>query len=147
MTYPLTDDVVTPIIDELVLVAKQVEGVGQCFPQPPDGPPPDNSVLFPLRKFKPEDHTAGKMKVTLTFEILHLFSRTQLSQAITRAYKTLHPWWQALTAWPNATLNGKAYLTELTGEGEIKEVLWSNTPYLAVSHTFDVCVVLNIPTE
>lgn len=145
-TYPLDDDVVGPIIHQLALVAAQVEGVGEVFEVPPDGPPPDNSVLLPLRKWKVEDHTAGKMKVTLTFEVLHLFTRTQLKQAIQRSQKALHPWWQALTAWPNSTLGGLAYYTDVS-DGELHEFTWANTPYLAISHMVDVCTVLNIPTE
>lgn len=144
-TFSAVDDLVGPVVTQLAAVAQQVAGVGECYLQPPEGPPVDNSVIFPLKNWK-SMRAGGKQRMTLTFEVVHLFRRTRLQDAIQRAYTFIHPWELALSRWTNINLAGTAVAMNPIG-GEIREYLWGNTPYTALVHEVEVVVEFPVVTN
>lgn len=144
-SIPQADTIVTPVVNQLAALAQQIEGIGFVYIDPPDRAPANNSVLFPMRDFRVINEANGLYEVELTFEILHVFERTNLSVAVKNAYAALPAWLHALTAWSNQSLNNTAL--DLTMEGHpcaIKGVTWGTTPYLAVSVQCAVTVELPV---
>lgn len=144
-TFPQADTLVGPIVAQLILVARQIAGIGTCYATPPDAAPEDNSVLFPLREWRVLDDTNWKLKVELDFEVLHLFRRQNLSRAIPRAYAALPAWLAVLTAAENQSLGNLAILMNLVGTpGTIKGYTWGGTEFIAISHKLSVLTEQNI---
>jgi hypothetical protein len=139
-----TDALVGPIIQQLAGIAGQIQGVGRLYTTPPEGEPEDNSVLFPLKHWRILDDTNAKLKVELTFSILHLFRRNRMEDAYPRAQTFLTAWWNALADWSNLTLGGLAISTTIK-DGGMGMVEWADQPYLALTHTITVLTEFNIP--
>jgi hypothetical protein len=143
-SFTPTDALVGPIIHQLALVAGQIQGVGRTYETPPEGEPEDNSVLFPLMKWKEIDDTNAKLKIELTFSIYHLFRRDRMEDAYPRAQLYMTSWWNALADWSNLTLGGLAIDTNIV-DGKIGNVVWGDHPYLALITTITVLTEFNIP--
>jgi hypothetical protein len=139
-----TDTLVGPIIHQLALVSQQIQGMGRTYEVPPEGLPEDNSVLFPLKKFRVLDDTNAKLKVELDFSIYHLFRRDRMEDTYPRIQPFLTAWWFALADWQNLTLGGLAILTTIK-DGSIGNVMWGDQPYLAVITNITVLTEFNIP--
>lgn len=143
-SFTQTDALVSPIVAQLAAIAGQIQGVGRTYVVPPEGEPEDNSVLFPLKRWKILDSTNAKLKVELTFTIMHLFRRDRMEDVIPRAHLAMTAWWNALADWSNLTLGGLAIDTTIK-DGSIGSVMWGDQIYLAVSNTLVVLTEFTIP--
>jgi hypothetical protein len=142
------DTLVTPIVQQLAIVAQQIAGIGTCYTEPLDQAPEDNSVLFPLRGWKVLDDTSAKLKVELTFEVLHLFARTNLPDALARAYSFVPAWLTVLTAWGNNELGGLAITVSLLEQpATVKGFEWAKEPFIAISTLVTVLTEFSINTQ
>src|SRR5271166_2604902 len=108
-----SDNLIGPIVTQLAAIAGQIQGVGRTYTVPPEGEPEDNSVLFPLKRWRIIDSTNAKLKVELTFSILHLFRRDRMDDVMPRVQLVMTSWWNALADWQNLTLGGLAIDTNI----------------------------------
>lgn len=147
------DTLVTPIVQQLAIVAQQIQGItsDNCFIEPPDQAVPDNSVLFPLREWQILDDTNGKFYVKMTFEVLHLFVRQDLSLQLPNLYALVPAWHTVLTAASNNSLGGLAItigLASVGGQagkpGTVRSIRWGGAEYLGISNTLFVLTEFNI---
>ena len=143
-SFTPSDTLIGPIIHQLALVAGQIQGVGRTYETPPEGEPEDNSVLFPLKRFRIIDDTNAKLKVELTFSILHLFRRDRMDDVMPRVQLVMTSWWNALADWQNLTLGGLAIDTTIK-DGAIGTVEWAGQMYLSLTNTITVLTEFNIP--
>jgi hypothetical protein len=143
-SFTQNDTLVGPIVHQLALIAGQIQGVGRTYEVPPEGEPEDNAVLFPLKRWKVLASTNAKLKVELTFTILHLFRRDRMEDVIPRMHLAMTAWWNALADWSNLTLGGLAIDTTLK-DGSIGTIVWGDQTYLAVINTITVLTEFNIP--
>lgn len=142
------DSLVTPIAQALATVALQLQGVSVVYTDPPDRAPEDGSVLIVLREWEFEDDTNDKLKVNLVFEVLHLFLRTDLSQALASAYPYVMPWFTALSATSNNQLGGLVItLSLLNKKGTVKGFVYGGDPYIAISNMVQVLTEFNVLQE
>lgn len=142
------DSLVSPIVAQLCVVAQQIAGIGICYTEPPDRAPEDNSVMFPLREWHVLEDTNAKLKVQLVFEVLHLLRRTNLNDALARAYTFVPAWLTVLTAWGNNTLGGLAIDMSLLGQpATVKGYDWANEPFIAISTRVAVLTEFSINTQ
>lgn len=133
------DSLVTPLAEALGTVAQQIQGVSLVYTTPPDGAPEDGSVLIVLREWEVEGDTNYKLRVNLVFEVLHLFLRNDLSQALANAYPYVPAWFTVLTAASNNELGGLAITVSLlTHKGSVKGFEWAGDPYIAISNMVGV---------
>ena len=128
-----TDSVVGPLVAQLALVAQQIQGIGICYLEPPEGPPEDNSVIFPCKSWEFVDSTNGRLRVYLTFDIMHLFSRRLLDEALPDIYKFTPAWWTVLGDWNNQTLGGLVRSMDVKA-GEITTTKMAGEILLALTH-------------
>jgi len=123
--------VLNNVVNGLILLTQQIQGIAQTFPQVPDGPPPDNSVVYVLRNIgltTPED---GKIRWDMEYEIVHLFQRTNLSTVLATAYSYIGPWVNVLSCLQNSDLNGtvqETYPLNVT----LQSYSFANMPYIAI---------------
>lgn len=136
-TFAPDDSWLSPVLDALIDITRQVSGIGKTYKEPPEGDVEDNSVLYPLKSWKVETSTYGKAKLRLTFNILHLFRRDNLNDDIDRAFLYVKPWLQALSALGNTDLNGLAITTDPT-DGQLVTYVHGNMAYIAIQNTVEV---------
>ena len=101
-------------------------------------------MLFPLKRFRIIDDTNAKLKVELTFSILHLFRRDRMDDVMPRVQLVMTSWWNALADWQNLTLGGLAIDTTIK-DGAIGTVEWAGQMYLSLTNTITVLTEFNIP--
>lgn len=140
------DTIVGPIVDGLIVVGKQIDGIGRFYKEPPEGSPEDNSVVFPLTKFSVEGDTNGRMFLKLTFEISHLFRRARLNETYSRIIPFVPAWLDRLSAWPNQTLGGAAEEVSVES-GRIDSLTWGSQQFLALTLTVTVLTEFAISTS
>jgi hypothetical protein len=149
MPGPFTpaDDYVTPIVHEIaLLIQAQIPSVTTVYETLPDQPAQDNSVVLPLVGAKVLGDTNGKLKIALNFGMRHVFRRTNISEAISRAYSYVMPWMNFLSAWNNQTLNGLAI--EVSAKAlQITQHTEAGIPMIALVITFEVLTEFNIPLD
>jgi hypothetical protein len=140
-----SDSVVGPIVAELAAIAQQIEGIGTCYTTAPDGAPEDNSVMLPCKSWSVESMTNGRLRLRLTFQVIHCFLRRQLSENLTDIQTYIPAWWTVLSDWNNQTLNGKAASLDIT-EGQIAEVVHAGVKFLGLIHTVTVLTEFRVRT-
>lgn len=143
-SFTPSDTLIGPIVTQLAGIAGQIQGVGRTYTVPPEGEPEDNSVLFPLKRWRVIDDTNAKLKVELTFSILHLFRRDRMDDVMPRVQLVMTSWWNALADWSNLTLGGLAIDTTIK-DGAIGTVEWAGQMYLSLTNTVVVLTEFNIP--
>ena len=143
-SFTPSDTLIGPIVTQLAGIAGQIQGVGRTYTVPPEGEPEDNSVLFPLKRWRVIDDTNAKLKVELTFSILHLFRRDRMDDVMPRVQLVMTSWWNALADWQNLTLGGLAIDTTIK-DGAIGTVEWAGQMYLSLTNTVIVLTEFNIP--
>lgn len=143
-----SDTLVGPIVEQLALVAQQINGIGpeQCYIKPPDGPPEDNSVLFPCKAWAFSDMSNGRLRVRLTFDILHVFSRRMLDEALPDIQAYIPAWWAVLGDWNNQTLGGTVRSLDLKS-GEITTLRYGGETLLALRHEVTVLTEFLVTTQ
>lgn len=140
------DTIVGPIVEQLALVAQQINGIGTCYLQPPDGPPEDNSVLFPCKSWRFQNNTNGRLRAYLTFDIIHVFSRRLLDEALPDINTFIPAWWAVLGDWNNQTLNNTVRSFDLK-EGQITTLKYGSDTYLALVHQVTVLTDFLVVTQ
>lgn len=150
-SYPLpqTDDIIGPIIHQLAIaLSTKVQGLGRMYEQPPDGPPENNSVIFPVTKFvfESDDHyTNGKMCVTFTIAIRYMIRRSKAVDDIANLYKAFSAFTYVLSSWPVQNLNGTSN-TVTPKSGGITQFVMAGQPYMALVINTDVLTEFPILT-
>lgn len=135
--FPNTDTLLGPVLSGLVAVAAQVTGIGTVYTDPPEGPPEDNSVLFPVKEWNLVDWTDGTVQVAFTIDVTHVFRRERFQDDMAQAQTFIAPWLFALTDLSNTDLNGAATLTDV-GKGRFIQYSHAGQVYLALVHTVTV---------
>jgi hypothetical protein len=125
------------------IIATQIPSIGHVYEKLPDRAPVDNEVLLPMTKAKIIDDTNGKLKVRFSITAQHLFRRTEMDSALTRAYTYVMPWLLMLSAWTNQTLGGLSIAIYMSDLG-LSQVVQSGQVYVALICTFDVLTEFNI---
>jgi len=142
-----SDSLVGPIVSNLTtFINAQIPTVGFIYPTLPDRPPADDAVVLPLMKAAIVTETNGKLKISLSFALRHLFRRTNLADDIARAYTYIVPWLNVLGAWQNQTLSGLAMevdskdlvVTQVTMAGQVLVALAINLNVIT-----EINIVLN----
>lgn len=139
-----TDTLVSPLITQLTVVAQQIAGIGMCYPEVPDAPPEDNSVLFAPKAVRVnDDQTNAKLDLHLEIDLIHLFRRKRLQDNLFSIYAVLPAWLTVLTAWSNQTLGGLAQSVNVT-QMEIAPYDHGQQRFLALVVTLDIRTLQNI---
>lgn len=125
------------------IVQNQVGGVGRIYEDPPEGPPEDNSVLFPYQ-IAAENSTTGKLRLKFRFDITHVFRRVRFNDAYHRAQSYVLPWVMTLSSWTNQSLGGRT-LGIFPGEVHVRQIMTEQMPYVAVISRVEVFKEINIP--
>lgn len=147
-----TDDIVGPIVHQLALVlSSQITGIGRMYEEVPDGPPENNSVLFPLTSFKFEGDTNGKEYVRLQFGIRYMVRRSNFATNLQACYKMFSAMSRVLAAWYNQPLydssTGTQYAIQVTPKsGGFTQFVDSGMPYVALILNTEVLTEFNILT-
>jgi hypothetical protein len=129
-----TDDIIGPIVQALAHELSSIVGLGRLYLEVPDGPPENNSVVFPLRSFKFEGDTNGKMYVRLTFSIRYMVRRSKFADNIKQCYLMFSAFSKVLSSIPNQTLEGESIVVT-PKDGSISIMGEAMQPF--------VCLVLN----
>lgn len=146
MPVAQSDTMITPIVNQLIVVAEQITCMGRTYAAVPEGAPEDNSVMFPCKHIDVISATNGRLELHLTFDIIHCFRRTRLQEALTRCYAAMPAWLTVLGSYANVRLGGQATLIDLTSM-DIKEVVHGGQSMLAVVSTVIVRKEFAIPTS
>lgn len=144
-TFTPADDIVGPIITDLVTLGQSIQGITQVLAYLPDGAPEDNTVIFDLGEpFVDTDiGTNVKDELTFHFVLLHLFMRRgRLQDTISTAFSYIHPWLDAMDAWDNQMPGGARALTPR--KISIRRVVWGGTQFIGLEIPFDVLTEINI---
>jgi hypothetical protein len=142
LSFP-TNDVVGPIVHQLALVCEQVQGISQVYEQEPDTAPEDGSVMIPLKKFKVEGDTNGKLYLRLMFGVMYCKRRVRGVQDIPALYQYLLPFLYALTDWANQSLQGEAIDVNVA-DGGVTQFVHAGQTMRALVINVDVCTEYNI---
>lgn len=148
MAYPLpqTDDIIGPIVHQLAIaLSTKVQGLGRMYEQVPDGPPENNSVIFPMTKFVFKQDTNGKVYVCFTFAIRYMIRRSKAVDDIANLYKAFSAFIYVLSSWPVQNLNGTSD-TVTPIRGGITQFVMAGTPYMALVIETDVLTEFPILT-
>jgi hypothetical protein len=142
-----TDDIITPIITQLAsFLTQYVPGIGRMYLQPPDGPPENNSVIFPMTQFSFRHDTNGKQYVDLTFAIRYMIRRSKATDDIQTLYKIFSAFIYVLSSWPIQQLNGQA--EEVTPlNGLVSQFVFAGQPYMSLTINTKVCTEFPIYTS
>lgn len=140
------DTLIDPITQRLAAVAQQIEGIGVCYLQAPEGPPEHNSVLFPVVDIQVDEQYYGRATLTLTYQIVHLFRRTRLQDTLPLLFAYAPAWITAITAEPNVTLDGLVQGIEMT-KIEILPYRHAEQLYLSLTSTVKVTTLYNLLTN
>lgn len=149
MTYPLTpaDDIVGPIVSALSnVLTTQISGLGRMYTKAPDGPPENNSVIFPLTKVKFEEDTNGKFYVRLTFRITYIQRRSKYPDNIQALYTMFSSMSRILSSWPNQTLGG-ASISVCPKDAGFTQWAEAGTSFVALFINTEVLTEYNILTS
>lgn len=145
MSVPQTDTIIGPIIDQLIAVSQQIDGIGTCYPKIPDQAPEDNSVLYALHPhIDVKSGTNRRITLHLTFDIIHVFRRTRLQEALVRCFAAIPAWINVLGSYANVTLGGTVQMIDLQGM-DIREVKHAGQQMLGVISTLVVRTEIPIP--
>lgn len=125
------------------IIQTQIPSIDFVYEKMPDRAPTDNQVLLPMVKAKVVDDTNGKLKVRFTIASQHLFRRTEMDTALTRAYAYVMPWLFMLSAWTNQTLSGLSIAVYMSDLG-VTQLVVSGQAYVALVVNFDVLTEFNI---
>jgi hypothetical protein len=104
------DDIIGPIVEALAEEISSIVGIGRLYTELPDGPPENNSVLFPLTGAKLEGDTNGKVYVRLTFSIRYVVRRGKFIDSIKQCYFMFSAFAKVLSSIPNQTLGGDSIM-------------------------------------
>jgi hypothetical protein len=137
---------ISDIRAQLIQVAQQIQGIGPCYPVPPEGFIEDGGVLFPCKSWQVESLTNGRVRMRLTFDILQLFADRDYAEAVPTLETFALAWWQVLGAWANQRLGGLALSLDLVNGG-VSTVTHGETTYLALTHTVNVLTEFLISTS
>lgn len=140
----LTNDVVGPIVHQLALVCQQIDGISQIYEQEPETAPEDGSVMIPLKKFKIEGDTNGKLYLRLQFSVMYCKRRVRGVQDIPLIYQYVLPFLLALSSWANQTLSGDAMQVSVT-EGGVTQLVYAGQTLRALVTNVEVLTEYNIP--
>lgn len=145
-SVPQADTLVGPLITALTVVAQQIAGVGNCYPEVPDAAPEDGSVLFAPKEVRvDDDSTNAQLVLHVEIEVLHLFVRKRLQDNLASITAALPAWLTVLTAWSNESLSGLAQNFDLK-RMQIAPYTHAQQSYLALINTLDIRVIQNINT-
>lgn len=145
-SIPQQDTLVAPLIAALVVVAQQIQGVGNCYPTVPDAAPEDGSVLFAPKSVQvDDDSTNAQLVLRIEIEVLHLWRRRRLQDNLALVLAALPAWLTVLTAWGNQQLGGLAQNVNLT-RMQIMPYTHAQQDYLALVNTLDLRVLQSINT-
>ena len=144
MTFPQEDTILQPIVDQLVLVAQQIDGVGTCYDKIPDGQLEDNSVMFPAIHVDVKSGTNRRLTLHITFNIVHHFRRTRLQETLARCNAAVPAWVNVLGSYGNATLGGTVQMIDLQAI-DIREVKHAGQSGVGVISTLVVRTEIPIP--
>lgn len=145
-SVPQQDTLIAPLIAALTVVAEQIIGIGNCYPEVPDAAPEDGSVLFaPKEVMVDDDATNAQLVLHVEIEVLHLFTRKRLQDNLAQVCAALPAWLTVLTAWSNTTLGGLAQNFDLK-RMQIAPYTHAQQSYLALITTLDIRVVQTIDT-
>ena len=144
MTVPQEDTILQPIVDQLVLVAQQIDGVGTCYDKIPDGQLEDNSVMFPAIHVDVKSGTNRRLTLHITFNIVHHFRRTRLQETLARCNAAVPAWVNVLGSYGNATLGGTVQMIYLQAI-DIREVKHAGQSGVGVISTLVVRTEIPIP--
>lgn len=143
MNFP-TNDVVGPIVHQLALVCQQIDGISQVYEHEPESAPEDGSVMIPLKKFKIEGDTNGKLYLKLQFSVMYCKRRVRGVQDIPLIYQYVLPFLLALSSWANQTLSGDAMQVSVT-EGGVTQLVYAGQTLRALVTNVEVLTEYNIP--
>lgn len=142
-----SDSLIGPIVSQIAqIIETQIAGVDRVYPNIPDGPPEDNSVIIPLSNFEILDETNGRLSVRLTFGVRHLIRRKEMGESVTACYSYLMPYFQCFSAWKNQDLGGTARLMTVKNGG-ITQFIESGQVYLALIINLQVLTEFTIPVS
>lgn len=136
-------DVISPLVHQLALVAQQISGIGRVYETEPDNPPEDGSVLFPLVSFESPDDTNGKFYIKLTFNVMYCKRRSRGTQDIPAIYQYVLPFLQAYSAWANQSLNDEA-ISVTVKKGGVTQFTHGTQVFRALLTTVEVLTEFNI---
>lgn len=145
MTVPQEDTLFKPIIDQLILVAQQIDGIGTCYEKVPEQAPEDNSVMFvPRPHIEVKSGTNRRLVLHIPFEIVHCFRRTRLQETLARCYAAVPAWVNVLGSYANITLGGTVQMIDLQAV-DTREVKHGGQSMVGVISTLIVRTEIPIP--
>lgn len=144
MSVPQTDTILKPIVDQLILVAQQIDGIGTCYDKIPEGALEDNAVMFPVTHMDVKSGTNRRLTLHITFDIVHHFRRTRLQETLARCYAAVPAWVNVLGSYGNATLGGTVQMIDLQAI-DIREVKHAGQSGVGVISTLVVRTEIPIP--
>lgn len=152
MTYPITDNVVGPIIHALAGIVKAgIDPNMRVYEDAPDGPPEHNSCVIPPPTFKFVNDTNGKLSLKMTFGVRHVIRRKKLGESLSSARTFMIPYLMVFSAWKNQNLtdaNGALLCREVTpSSGGLIQFEDSAQTFIAVLTNVDVLVDINTDTS
>lgn len=141
------DDIIGPIVTQLsTFLSTYIPGLGRMYLQPPDGPPENNSVIFPMTQFSFRHDTNGKVYCDFVFSVRYMIRRSKFTDDIQTLYKAFSSFIYVLSSWPIQQLNG--YAEEVTPlNGTITQFVFAGQPFLCLSITTKVCTEFPIYTS
>jgi hypothetical protein len=136
-SIPADTTVIDGIVQGLITITMQLEVQPQTFPQVPDGPPPDNSVIYVLKNIACSTPEDGWLRMVFTYEIDHLFRRTRLQDALATATPWILPWIEVLSNLSNTEMGN---LTVETYPTNVKLGVFTlaSTQFIAITSVVDV---------
>jgi len=139
------DDIIGPVIEALAAELSSIVGVGRMYLEPPDGPPEDNSVLFPLSHFKFEGDTNGKIYVRLGFRITYVVRRSKFPDNIQQCYLMFSSFSKILSSLQNQDL-GNLSITVTPKDGSVGQFGQSMQAFVVLILNTEVLTEFNILT-
>lgn len=145
MSVPQEDTLLGPIIAKLAEVAQQIDGMGTTYLKVPEQAPEDNSVMFlPRPHIDVKQGTNRRLTLHITFDIVHVFRRTRLPEALARCFAAMPAWINVLGSYANVTLGGTVQMIDLQAL-DIREVKHAGQQMLGVVSTLVVRTEVPIP--
>lgn len=119
------------------IIATQIGTIGRVYPGIPDTAQETNSVIIPPPIIKVDVEDAGRCELSLTFNIIHGFTRTLLSEAFAIAQSYQMCYLLVFTSIANQYLGGLC--RELNTKGSrVIQMKESNTPIVVCATTIEV---------
>jgi hypothetical protein len=126
-----SDTIIGPVVTELITIAQQITGIGQCYDKVPETAPTDNSVMFACRHVDVASSTNRRVDLNMDFDIIHAFRRVNLVQDLDKCYKAMPAWVSVLSTPANVRMNGVAQIEDLNGI-DIQEIKHGGQPMIGV---------------